>query len=285
MFGVGVTTMVNTRDDNSTAFGSYVNGKSPVDLGEYTTSQLFPGKQDTEEILAKDIPIVVNYNTAKEVAILSAEKGDAPAKLFVPNHSTKWTVERKPLVIAYPKFANYVNNVNNGEWWKDDVQSTSATDLVEYYRYNNTTYRPIVTPPVVITRITYPAVSQDNLWTGSRVYTAWGVENIPLSLPAGTNQFYAGDYITFYGENLKDDSYITVVFGDGTKPYFIDTRFLNYDVDSQGNMKTKLSGVIEVKLDKANAEKLNNSYINGQLAIQVQGRNFTLTRIGRTLFQ
>ena len=27
MFGVGVTTMVNTRDDNSTAFGSYVNGK------------------------------------------------------------------------------------------------------------------------------------------------------------------------------------------------------------------------------------------------------------------
>ncbi len=285
MFGVGVTTMVNTRDDNSTAFGSYVNGKSPVDLGEYTTSQLFPGKQDTEEILAKDIPIVVNYNTAKEVAILSAEKGDAPAKLFVPNHSTKWTVERKPLVIAYPKFANYVNNVNNGEWWKDDVQSTSATDLVEYYRYNNTTYRPIVTPPVVITRITYPAVSQDNLWTGSRVYTAWGVENIPLSLPAGRNQFYAGDYITFYGENLKDDSYITVVFGDGTKPYFIDTRFLNYDVDSQGNMTTKLSGVIEVKLDKANAEKLNNSYINGQLAIQVQGRNFTLTRIGRTLFQ
>lgn len=285
MFGVGVTTMVNTRDDNSTAFGSYVNGKSPVDLGEYTTSQLFPGKQDTEEILAKDIPIVVNYNTAKEVAILSAEKGDAPAKLFVPNHSTKWTVERKPLVIAYPKFANYVNNVNNGEWWKDDVQSTSATDLVEYYRYNNTTYRPIVTPPVVITRITYPAVSQDNLWTGSRVYTAWGVENIPLSLPAGRNQFYAGDYITFYGENLKDDSYITVVFGDGTKPYFIDTRFLNYDVDTQGNMTTKPSGVIEVKLDKANAEKLNNSYINGQLAIQVQGRNFTLTRIGRTLFQ
>lgn len=281
MFGVGITTMVNTRDDNSTAFGSYVNGKSPVDLGEYTTSQLFPDKQDTQEILAKDIPIVVNYNTAKEVAILSAEKGDAPAKLFVPNHSTKWTVERKPLVIAYPKFANYVNNVNNGEWWKDDVQSTSATDLVEYYRYNNTTYRPIVTPPVVVTRITYPAVSQDNLWTGSRVYTAWGVENIPLA----PKTFYAGDYITFYGENLQDDSYITVVFGDGTKPYFIDTRFLNYDVDSQGNMTKKTSGVIEVKLDEANAAKLNNSYINGQLAIQVQGRNFTLTRIGRTLFQ
>lgn len=284
MFGVGVTTMVNTRDDNSTAFGSYVNGKSPVDLGEYTTSQLFPDKTDTEPIYAREIPIVVNYNTAKQVAILGAEKGNAPAKLFVPNHSTKWTVERKPLVVAYPKFANYVGD-GTVQWWVDDVSSGSTDALVEYYRYNNTTYRPIVTPPVVITRITYPAVSQDNLWTGSRVYTAWGVENIPLSLPAGRNQFYAGDYITFYGENLKDDSYITVVFGDGTKPYFIDTRFLNYDVDSQGNMKTKLSGVIEVKLDEANAAKLNTSYINGQLAIQVQGRNFTLTRIGRTLFQ
>ena len=51
-------------------------------------------------------------------------------------------------------------------------------------------------------------------------------------------------------------------------------------------MTPKTSGAIEVKLDEANAEKLNNSFNNnGQLAIQVQGRNFTLTRIGRTLFR
>ena len=249
-------------------------------MGDYTNSQLFSNKLDTDPIYARDIPIVVNYNTAKEVAILGAEKGDAPAKLFVPNHSTKWTVERKPLVVAYPKFAKYVNNVSI-DWWVDDVQSTSATDLVEYYRYNNITYKPIVTPPVVITRITYPAVSQDNLWTGSRAYTAWGVEDIPLAYQT----FYAGDYITFYGSGLTDDSYITVVFADGSKPYFIDTRFLNYDVDSQGKMTTKTSGVVEVKLDKTNAEKLNKSLKNGVVTIQVQGRNFTLTRIGRTLFQ
>lgn len=280
-FGVGITTMVNTRDDNSTAFGSYVNGKAPVVLGEYTPSQLFPGRQDTEPIYASEIPIVVNYNTAKEVAILEAKKGDAPAKLFVPNHSTKWTVERKPLVVAYPKFANYVNNVNNGEWWKDDVQSTSATDIVEYYRYNNITYKPIVTPPVVITRITYPAVSQDNLWTEPITYSKWSVHDIPLAFQT----FYAGDYITFYGSELKDDSYIAVVFMDGSKPYFIDTRFLNYDVDSQGNMTKKTSGVVEVMLDKTNAEKLNHSIKNGTVTIQVQGRNFILTKIGRTLFQ
>ena len=292
MFEVGVTTMVNTRDDNSTAFGSYVTGKAPVDLGEYTTSQLFPNKQDTDPIYASEIPIVINYNTAKEVAILSAETGKAPAKLFVPNHSTKWTVERKPLVVAYPKFAEYVKN-SNVQWWVDDVLSSdvlsnSVNPLVEYYRYNNTTYRPIVTPPVIITRITYPAVSQDKVWEGSKKYEAWGLQDCVLSLPAGdTGKFFAGDYLTFYGENLQDDSYITVVlYGGNSKPYFIDTKFRNYDVDSQGNMTPKTSGAIEVKLDEANAEKLNNSFNNnGQLAIQVQGRNFTLTRIGRTLFR
>lgn len=292
MFGVGVTTMVNTRDDNSTAFGSYVTGKAPVDLGEYTTSQLFPNKQDTDPIYASEIPIVINYNTAKEVAILSAETGKAPAKLFVPNHSTKWTVERKPLVVAYPKFAEYVKN-SNVQWWVDDelssdVLSNSVNPLVEYYRYNNTTYRPIVTPPVIITRITYPAVSQDKVWEGSKKYEAWGLQDCVLTLPSGnTGKFFAGDYLTFYGEDLQDDSYITVVFyGGNSKPYFIDTKFRNYDVDSQGKMTPKTSGAIEVKLDEANAEKLNNSFNNnGQLAIQVQGRNFTLTRIGRTLFR
>ena len=295
MFEVGVTTMVNTRDDNSTAFGSYVTGKAPVDLGEYTTSQLFPNKQDTDPIYASEIPIVINYNTAKEVAILSAETGKAPAKLFVPNHSTKWTVERKPLVVAYPKFAEYVKN-SNVQWWVDDVLSSdvlsnSVNPLVDYYRYNNTTYRPIVTPPVIITRITYPAVSQDKVWEGSKKYEAWGLQDCVLTLPSlpsgDTGKFFAGDYLTFYGEDLQDDSYITVVlYGGNSKPYFIDTKFRNYDVDSQGTMTPKTSGAIEVKLDEANAEKLNNSFNNnGQLAIQVQGRNFTLTRIGRTLFR
>lgn len=296
MFGVGVTTMVNTRDDNSTAFGSYVTGKAPVDLGEYTTSQLFPEKKDTDPIYAREIPIVVNYNTAKQVAILGAEKGNAPAKLFVPNQSTKWTVERKPLVVAYPKFAKYVGDGEGVvQWWVDDVSQSSSDALVEYYRYNNISYKPIVTPPVVITRITYPAVSQDNLWPnelpydaakGPYQYSAWSVKDCILFLPEGAKEFYPGDYLTFYGEDLDDDSYITVVFyGGNSKPYFIDTRFLNYDVDSKGNMTKKTSGVVEVKLDETNAEKINKSIKDGKLTIQVQGRNFKLTRIGRTLFQ
>lgn len=292
-FDVGITTMVNTRDDNSTAFGSYVVEYPPVLIGEFTTSQLNPEKADTDPILASDIPIVVKYTT--DINFLKDELGGAPYKLFVPNHTTKWTVERKPLSLAYPKFAGYVKD-KDIKWWDDSDltqylmkqdQSLSSEDaaktaaLVDYYRYNNATHQGAATPPIIITRITYPAVSQDELWTGPASYTTWALKDIKL----GFDTYYPGDYISFYVEDLTDDSYITVVYADKSKPYFIDTPIRNYDVDKDGNKIMKTSGVVEVKLDEDNAKKLNASKTNGQTMIQVQGRNFKLTSIGRTLFQ
>ena len=296
-FDVGITTMVNTRDDNSTAFGSYVVEYPPVYIGEFTTSQLNPLKADTDPILASDIPIVVQYNngTNKDINFLEDELGGAPYKLFVPNHTTKWTVERKPLSMAYPKFAGYVKN-KDIKWWDDSDltqylmkqnQSLSSEDavktaaLVDYYRYNNVTHQGAATPPIIITRITYPAVSQDQLWTGPESFTTWALKDIKLDY----DTYYPGDYISFYVEDLTDDSYITVVFADKSKPYFIDTPIRNYDVDENGDKIMKTSGVIEVKLDENNAKKLNASKTNGQTMIQVQGRSFKLTSIGRTLFQ
>lgn len=285
-FGVGITTMVNTRDDNSTAFGSYVNEKPAVFLGEFTPSQLFPpseddpGKQDTDPILAIDIPIVVQYDNA--VNILGSSLGGAPAKIFVPNHTTRWSVERKLMTLAYPRFADYVQN-KDIKWWNDALLSETEKQTVNYYRYFGVKYDGRVTPPIIITRISYPATTQDNLWSGSQPYTSWGLVDIALDF----DKYYPGDYITFYVDNLTADSYMTVVFADGTKPYFIDTKIPNYDLDNLGNKinLNKTSGVVEVKLDEANAEKLNNSKKNGQVTIQVQGQGFTLTRIGRTLFQ
>ena len=279
-FGVGITTMVNTRDDNSTTQGTYVNELPAVFLGTFTPSQLSPGKQDTDPIYAMDIPIVVQYENA--VNELGSSLGGAPAKIFVPNHTTKWSVERKLMTLAYPKFANYVKN-KNIEWWNDALLSETEKQTVNYYRYFGVKYDGRVTPPIIITRISYPATTQDNLWSGSQPYTSWGLADIALNF----DKYYPGDYITFYVDNLTADSYMTVVFADGTKPYFIDTKIPNYDLDNLGNKinLNKTSGVVEVKLDEANAEKLNNSKKKGQVTIQVQGQGFTLTRIGRTLFQ
>ena len=86
-FGVGVTTMVNTRDGNSTAFGSYVD-KEPVYIGDTYKNVTFNGQtynlQLIQDIsLARNVPIVVNYS-GKQVNELGVEVGKAPRKLFVP---------------------------------------------------------------------------------------------------------------------------------------------------------------------------------------------------------
>ena len=254
-------------------------------MGSFTPSQLIPGRADTDPIYAHEIPIAVQWGN--DVAVLGSSLGGAPAKIFVPNHTTKWTVERKPLTVAYPKFADYVGD-KDIQWWDDNLLTDAEKASVDYYRYSNATYSGRITPPIVITRITYPSVSQDVMWplagTNSvKAYTDWSMDFLPLDF----DTYYPGDHITFYVENLTDDSYMTVVFADGNKPYFIDTVIPNYDLDAQGNKINtgKTSGVIEVELDEANAKKMNSSRYEGRPALQVMGRNFTLTQISRTLFQ
>ena len=290
IFNVGITTMVNTYNENSTVFGS-VEDRDPVYLGSFTPSQLFPatednpGRADTDPVYVYEIPIAVQWGN--DVAVLGSSLGGAPAKIFVPNHTTKWTVERKPLTVAYPRFADYVGN-KNIQWWDDNLLSDAEKASVDYYRYGNATYSGRITPPIVITRITYPSASQDIMWplagtSSVKKYTDWAVDFLPLDF----DMYYPGDRITFFVEDLKDDSYMTVVFADGNKPYFIDTMIPNYDLDAEGHKinKGKTSAVIEVKLDEANAKKMNSSKRDGRPALQVQGRNFTLTQISRTLFR
>lgn len=276
-FGEGITTMINTRDDNSTAFGSYVTGKSPVYLGSFKASDLKLNKSNSDPLYAIDIPIVVNYGNS-QINVLGATLGGTPAKLFVPNQTTKWTVERKPLSLAYPDFVSYVSN-KSVQWWTSPT-SNPELERANYYRYNNVTYQGSVTPPIVVTRISYPSVSQDILWEGPVAFGSWKLENPTLAF----REFYPGDRLVFYGENLTDDSYITVIFSDLSKPYLIDTKFSNKQVDTKGNVTTITSGVVEITLDEDLAAKLNAT-VQATGTIQVQGRNFTLKRIGRTLFQ
>ena len=63
-------------------------------------------------------------------------------------------------------------------------------------------------------------------------------------------------------------------------PYFINTEFPYYVVQN-GERVFKESGCIEVVLDQAAADLLNPYISGGKVTFQVQGRNFTLTRISR----
>ena len=296
---VSHTTMINTYDNNTTAFGDFAECAS-VDLGVllgkpnglFTPTTLFPGSSkytsDKVCIEALDIPIVVKYgNGTNGVGELGNSLGGAPAKIFVPNYDTRWTVERKPLSLAYPKFTSYVSN-KDVKWWDDSDLSPDAVLSASYYRHGNTIGGSTAKPPIVITRFIYPASTEKDLWRGSETYTTWALKNFEMAFKT----FYPGDRIRFYASDLKDDSYITVVYADGSMPYFIDAPFPNFKVDNkgglildeEGNKIPVTSGVIEVVLDEKNAEKMNST-VQTYGTIQVQGRNFTLKSIGIVPFK
>lgn len=269
-FGVGVTTMVNTRDGNSTAFGSYVD-KEPVYIGDTYKNVTFNGQtynlQLIQDIsLARNVPIVVNYS-GKQVNELGVEVGKAPRKLFVP-FGTKWASERKPLNLAYPDFGNYVTDASK-QW---------VNNYDDYYLYDKSHTGLQSMPLVMKTRWMSSPESMDVLTKQSYQYDSWSLNNIELNV----DKFYPGDRLRFYGSGLNENSYITVVFADGSKPYFVDTKFA--ESDENGNYPS--TACVEVLLDEVYCEKLNNSKSgDGKIMLQVQGRNFTLTQITRVPFQ
>ena len=269
-FGVGVTTMVNTRDGNSTAFGSYVD-KEPVYIGDTYKTVTFNGQEYYLQLIegishAKDVPIVVNYS-GKQVNELGATVGKAPHKLFVP-FDTKWASERKPLNLAYPDFGNYVKDVNK-QW---------VNNFDDYYLYDKSHTGLQSMPLVMKTRWMSSPESMDILTKQSYQYDSWSLKEIYLNV----DKFYSGDRLRFYGTGLDENSHIIVVFADNSKPYFVDTKFA--ESDENGNYPS--TACVEVLLDEVYCEKLNNSKSgDGKIMLQVQGRNFTLTQITRVPFQ
>lgn len=278
-FNVGVTTMVNTLDGNSTAFGGY-ESKSPVYLGNISKDITFNNQKyhlqliqlDNEEAAkAKNIPIIVNYS-GNQVNELKADVGKAPHKLFVP-FNTIWTSERKPLNLAYPGFGSYVNNNNN--YTTGTHNQSWVNNYDSYYLYNEAHQGLANMPKVIKTKTIYNDVV--DLMT-SRSYSfgsTASTESITLSI----DKFWPGDRIRFYGSGFNEESYISVTINGDSAP-FIDTQFA--ERDKNGNYPA--TAYVEVLIDEDFCEKLNNRISNGGITLQVRGRSFTLTQIGRVQF-
>lgn len=289
-----VDMMVNTRDNNSTAFGSY-DVRNAVEIGTFTknfkaevtnedgtkseqtyTLKLFEiNPPSTDENYIKEIQIWSSFGQGTQVSELEHEKGGAPQKFMVPL-DTKWTSERKNISLAYPGFDAWVQNRSNVPDWANPVSG---------YFYDGTNGGKQL-PLVMKARTSYLTGREVDLWTGSQTYsTSWTLANMNGTL--SVDKFYAGDRLRFYGENIGDEAWITVVVG-GIQPYFIDSNFPNYVVDSDGKQIPATTGFIEVLLDDASAELLNNEISTENNAkkvpFQVQGRGFTLTRICRVEF-
>lgn len=267
-FGVGVTTMVNTRDDKSTAFGSYTD-LNPVDIGTYETSVTFNGTTYNlklfENISKADEVTIISSFGGNTVAKLEAISGEAPHKLFIPNFTTQWTSERLQLKDAYPNFAEYVYNSQNTDWYKSYDPN---------YLYSNT-YEGLGNMPKVMKTVRIEDTeNMDVLTTQAYTYGSWTLNNINLE---NVSSFTSGDRIRFYGSNVTSSSSIAVLYANST--YLLpNTNFMAEDKDNGGNLS---KACIEIILDDTTCNALNNSKVEGKYMLQVQGENFVLDKITR----
>ena len=269
-FGVGVTTMVNTRDANSTAFGSYLD-KDPVCIGDVEQNVLFNGTNYNLKLfenisLANNVVIVSNFD-GRSVAELTAGAGEAPHKLFVP-FRTQWASERIRLRDAYPDFANYVTDPD-----KNWVKNYNTNCLY------STTYEGLENMPLVMkTKRIEDTENMDVLTSQSYTYgSSWSLNNVYLQ---NVTSFSPGDRVRFYGSGVTTSSTIAVVLAGGS--YFItNTNFLSADKNGGQYPSYPTTACIEIILDDNTCNLLNYSKDNGQFMLQVQGQDFVLDRITR----
>lgn len=308
---VAEATMINTRDNKSTTFGSYISCE-PVDLEgtdmkvrnykvvkkpknqvdqneDFITLKMFKvDKQDDGKYIEK-IPVWSSYGTAKQIQELGYVRGEAPKKFMVPKNSSseypKWTSERKNISLAYPGFGAWVQDATKVPW--SNVNNNYTYDVEKPYKADGTNL-----PLVLKARKTVTTDGEEYLWSGSKEYKDnWNLAETTADLinqdradaPA-FEQFYPGDRLRFRAKDIKKDAWISVSIGNIT-PYFIDSEFPNYVKNADGSRETRTEGCVEVLLDQDACDKLNNFVVNGKITFTVMGRNFTLTGITRVLFQ
>ena len=152
LFGVGVTTMVNTRDKNTGSLGGAntvvrktVEMINPNFENERKTYEDFEDNRSAEDkendqyLFAVDyesiieIPIMVRYDDGHVLA-LEAKQGSAPHKIKV-DIDTRWASERCNIAKAYSQFNSYVSG-NVEKFWSDggkddylyDKETTISTE-------------------------------------------------------------------------------------------------------------------------------------------------------------
>ena len=304
---VAEATMINTRDNKSTTFGSYIScepvelegtdmkvrnykvvkkPKNQVDQNEdFITLKMFKvDKQDDGKYIEK-IPVWSSYGTAKQIQELGYVRGEAPKKFMVPKNSSseypKWTSERKNISLAYPGFGAWVQDATKVPW--SNVNNNYTYDVEKPYRADGTNL-----PLVIKARKTITTDGEQYLWSGSQEYkSSWSLAETTADLNIEgsiSKEFWPGDRLRFRASGIGDDAWISVSVGNIT-PYFIDSEFPNYVKNADGSRETRTEGCVEVLLDQDACDKLNNFVVNGKITFTVMGRNFTLTGITKVLFQ
>ena len=206
-------TMINTRDDNSTAYGSYATASprylTPVNYSGAAEDYRFQNISN-----ANQIEIAVNYNNIQS-NYLTAKRGSAPHKIRVAI-GTPWMSERHNIADGFPSFWDWVGNESGYPTWYDNHGS-------DHYAYTSSMPIPSSKQPVLLSSnesttvtTTTTTTKETELWSGTLAFN--GLGNDPKNseeyykgssgyFEMSSKDFKNGDEIRFYGEiNDSNDS-------------------------------------------------------------------------------
>jgi hypothetical protein len=245
-FGVGLTFMVNTWTDKSTAFGQYntpTNVMQPKQEVISYTLDYNDSRLDKSNVGISSIPIYVKYN-GQNVKALDNKNTDAPYKLCVPI-GTLWPIERVNIQNAYTNFRDFVSSPSN-KFYEDKGSQVSA---------NLYTQAPTSRIQSDGWNIGYTQLVSSSSST-SKIYVVWEGDETEnnTAITLYDFNFQSGQTLRFYGSGT-----ITVNCGASGETGLI----------SNGSMT---NGYIEVYLYPYQASQLSQG-------ILVQGSNFRLTKI------
>lgn len=276
-FGVGHTTMVNTRDehtdDHYTVNGANTVTRNPVILENpngIAESEGGEGKEwfefgrDIEYYSdgmpnANDVPVVVYFSDVNVVKELESIKGDAPQKIKV-GLNTLWASERCYFGDAYPKFTD---NVKDGG---DDWQNYGDPD----YLYNETASISTEAEGTTETTISKSgSVTEHVLYNNPSGYDiSRGLYFTDRNLLTVKLDIQVGDKLRFYAtklEGVKPDEWcIFLADGNSNRLHADQTSLNNHDY-------------AEVTLTADLVSKLRNNTNNN--AMVISGYGLALTKV------
>ena len=278
-----IETMVNTRDNNSTAYGSYET-RDAVAIGDASLGDEYK-KFKTANGSEFELWLIPGYSSISAIPIrsafgesgsavveLGAEPGEAPHKIMVKYGTTKWASERTEISEAYPRFGEYVRGHNDSGWVDEPVPGKIYSESVN--GENSSLLQEIRSSRDVV------GDTEAILWTGFEALgNTWGYASLSSPYTMEEDGFYPGDVIRFHGTVTAEGDnapIITVSFTDDSQPYLIE----NMQFAEKENGSYPAEAYVGVVLDQSLCNRINNSKVNGQITLHVQGRGFTLTKIG-----
>ncbi len=214
LFGVGLTTMVNTVDGNSNVTITWGNSDTTRPVKNITFNMTELITNNNGEISLDLIPIEVMWTTSdtndagigqmKSVGRLGANVGDVPYKFCAPI-GTPWASERNPIVEVYSGFADWAKGGSEPNW-------ENGTNL----RYNNCPNGLSTDSKYVIGYTEEKQISSTStttteietvLWQGSRAmeYSAGG-NNGKYAMVFNSKDIKVGDKLRIYGTKSTGDA-------------------------------------------------------------------------------